>query len=77
LRDSGLEPDGHGKEACELAEDQLLAGFSSDGLVEELCNFAGIQVCLETPDAGLAEAGYFLGEVECFVDGFEGIVVGA
>ena len=32
LRDADFEPDGHGEEAIELAEDHLLSGFGRDGL---------------------------------------------
>jgi len=45
------------EETCKLAEDHLLAGFGGDGLVKELCDFVGVEVRLETPDARFAEAG--------------------
>ena len=75
MRDSGLEPDGHGEQACELAEDQLLARFCGDGLIEELCALAGIEMCLESPDTRFTEASQLLGEVESFMDGLEGVIV--
>ncbi len=77
LRDSGLEPDGHGEQACELAEDQLLARFCGDGLIEELCAFARIEMCLESPDTGFTEASQLLGEVESFMDGLKRVIVSA
>ena len=75
MRDTGFEPNGHGEKSGELTEDQLLACFSGDGLVEELGDFAGVEMCLETPDAGLTKAGEFLSEIKCAVEGGEGIVI--
>ena len=72
-----LEPDVHRGEPGELAEDVLLAGFGGDGLGEELAHLAGVEVVDEAPDAGLAEAGDALLEVEPFADGGIGVVVDA
>jgi hypothetical protein len=77
LWDTSLEPDGHWEETAELTEDHLLTGLGGDGLIEELCDFAGVEMGLETPDAGFTETGELLGEVEGFVDCGEGVVVGA
>lgn len=57
LRDADLEPLGHGEEALELAEDDLLAGFDCDGLEKHLGDVAGVEVLEEAVDAGLSEAG--------------------
>jgi hypothetical protein len=46
-------------------------------LVEELSNFARVQVSLETPDSGFTETGKLLTEVECFHNGLVWVVVGA
>ncbi len=77
LRDAGLEPDGHGEEAVELAEDHLLAGLGGDGLEEELGGLAGVEVFDEAVDARLAEASQPLAEVDELADGGVGVVVSA
>ena len=68
LRPAVLEPDVHGCETAQLAEDLLLARFGRNGLGEQLPHFAGVEVVDEAPDAGLAEAGDALHEVEPFSD---------
>ena len=55
----------------------MLAGFGRDGLGEELAYFAGVEVVDEAPDAGLAEAGDALLEVEPFAYRAVGVVVDA
>lgn len=75
LRDGDLEPDGHGEEAVELAEDLLLAGFGGDGLEEQLGGLAGVEVVDEAVDAGFGEAREFLAKVDELADGGEGVVV--
>ena len=77
LGDADLEPDGHGEEAFELAEDHLLTRFGGDGLRQEGGCLAGVEVAEEAIDAGFAESGQLLGEVEEFPDGLVGVVVGA
>ena len=44
-------------------------------MVKKLGDFAGIEVGLESPDPRLAEARELLGEIEGFMDSFEGVVV--
>ena len=63
LRDTSLEPDGHGVKTAELAEDHLLASLSGDGLGKELANLARVEVVDETPDTRLTPAGKDLVEV--------------
>ncbi len=53
----------------------MLARFCGDGLIEELCAFARIEMCLEPPDTGFTEASQLLGKVESVMEGFEGIIV--
>lgn len=75
--DADFEPDGHGEQAVELAEDGLLTGFGGDGLQEELAGFARVEMVEKAIDSGLAEAGEFLAEVDEFAHSGVGIVVGA
>ena len=77
LGDASLEPDGHGVQAEHLAEGHLLAGLGGDGLREEVCDLAAVEVGEEAPYAGLAPAGELLVEVDELTDGAEGVVVGA
>ena len=76
LWNTGLEPNWHWEQAGHLSEQELLTGLGGDGLVEHLCDLAGIQVGLETEDTGLAPASEDLGEVEGLVEGLEWVVVG-
>lgn len=76
LRDSRLEPDGHGEETIKLAEDHLLTRFGGDGLQKELRGFARVEVVEEAVHARLAEASELLAEVDVLADGSVRIVVG-
>jgi hypothetical protein len=60
-----------------LAEDQLLASLSGNGLGEELADLARVKVVDEAPDSGLAPAGKDGVEVDEFADSGEGVVVSA
>lgn len=77
LGDADFEPHWHGKETGHLAEGELLARFGGDGLQQQSCRLAGVEVAEEAVDARLAEASEFLAEVEEFSDGLKGVVVGA
>ncbi len=77
LRDTGLEPHGHGVQAGHLAEDHLLAAFGSDGLGEELANLARVEVVDEAPHTRLTPAGEDLVEVDKLAGVGERVVVGA
>lgn len=52
LRDPGLEIDGHRESAGELSKDQLLAGFSSDRLLQKLSRWPRVQVTWEASQKG-------------------------
>lgn len=63
MRDTSLEPDGHGVKTAELAEDHLLASLSGDGLGKELANLARVEMVDEAPNTRLTPAGKDLVEV--------------
>jgi len=77
LRNTGLEPDGHGEETAHLAESHLLTSLGGNGLSEELTNLTAVKVVDETPNTRLTVAGKLLVEVEELTDSGVRVVVGA
>lgn len=57
LRDTALEPDGHGVRAGELAEDHLLSRLGGDGLEKELRGGSRVEVREEAVHSGLSPGG--------------------
>ena len=68
LRDAGFEPDGHGKEAVELAENHLLPSFGGYRLEKKLAGLATVEVVEKSVNTRLTEASKLLAKVEEFAD---------
>jgi hypothetical protein len=77
LRNASLEPYGHGWETQHLTERDLLAGLGSNGLGEEVGDFARVKVSKETPDTRFTPAGNLHVEVDELADSAEWVVIGA
>ena len=77
LRDPDLEPDGHGEQTLELAEDHLLARLGRDTLQEELRRRTRVQMGEESVHARLAPAGELLAEVDVLLQVGHWVIVGA
>lgn len=76
LRDAHLEPLGHGEQAQELAEDDVLARGDGHGAEEHGGGCARVEVRQHAVDARFVGSGELLGEVEPFADvGEVGVVV--
>jgi hypothetical protein len=75
LRDTGLEPDGHGMEAEHLAERHLLSSLGGNGLRKQLTDLSAVKVVDEAPGTTLTKAGELLVEVDEFANCAVGVVI--